>query len=52
MDLKEYIRKNKAKIDAEIRKSGSRRFDDGERRLFVLNTHALYLDALSKGVMI
>ena len=52
MTLEEYIRENRAKIDAVIEAAcgPNGRFDDEERRLWVLNDEVLYNDALEHGV--
>lgn len=52
MTSKEFVRKNRAKIDAAIRRrvSNLRSIDDNERELWVLNDEDLYRWALAEGM--
>jgi hypothetical protein len=54
MTLKQFIRKNRKEIDAAIRRVNPQqdKFNDEERRLWVLNDEGLYLWARAEGVRI
>ena len=52
MTLRNFIRENRAEIDAAIRGGGGDIFNDGERRLWILNDEGLYNWARSYGVNI
>ena len=50
MNIKQFIKDNKALIDSFIKESGSLRFNDSERRLFILNNEYLYNLAQKRGL--
>lgn len=52
MSLARFIRENRDAIDAAIRRAvpNASRFDDDERRLWILNDAGLYEWARSEGV--
>ena len=50
--IRQFIRENRKEIDEAIRRAcpNCQRFNDEERRLWVLNDEGLYLWARSEGV--
>lgn len=56
MSLRDFIRQNRAEIDAAIRRVCSNcrncRLNDSERRLWILNDEGLYQWARSSGVRV
>lgn len=53
MTIREFIRKNRAELDAAIRRAirrPPRRLNDEERRLWILNDEGLYNWARAEGV--
>lgn len=53
MTLKQFIKENKAEIDAAIKRvCDNCRMNDRERRLWILNDEGLYRWARSEGVRI
>lgn len=53
MTMKEFIKENREAIDATIKRQASNtRFNDEERRLWILNDEGLYQWARREGVKI
>ena len=50
MTFYEFVRQNRAEIDSVIRSNGGSKFNDAERRMWVLNDEELYLWAKREGV--
>lgn len=50
MTLKQFIKENKAELDACIKRVSDVRLNDSERRLWILNDEGLYLWAKREGV--
>ena len=50
MTMKQFIEKNKSKIDQKIKAAGGSRYDDRERELWINSDYELYKLAQSQGV--